>query len=95
MEPSKTSLAEIPEIDFSRVHVRKNPYAGRIAKNGIEVQVGRGRPVRFLEVGGTHPRSVRFPDAIWSQLEGRAQERGLTLHAALRTAILDWLKKAA
>ena len=70
-------------------------HAVRIAKEGIEVQVGRGRPVRLLEVGGTHPRSVRFPDVIWSQLEGRAQERGLTLHAALRTAILEWLKKAA
>jgi hypothetical protein len=27
--PSKASLAEIPEIDFSKASVRKNPYASR------------------------------------------------------------------
>jgi len=56
-EPSKASLREIPEVDFSTA--RRSPYAARIAKEGIVVQVGRGRPKRILEVGGTSPRSVR------------------------------------
>lgn len=43
-EPSKASLREIPEIDFTKVKVRKNPYAARIAKQGVVVQIGRGRP---------------------------------------------------
>ena len=30
-----------------------------IAKEGITVQVGRGRPKKLAEVGGTSPRSVR------------------------------------
>jgi hypothetical protein len=30
-EPSKASLREIPEIDFSKVKVRSNPWAVRIA----------------------------------------------------------------
>src|SRR5213079_2986731 len=55
-EPSAASLREIPEVDFSRVKVRRNPYAARIAREGIVVQVGRGRPKRLLEVGGTRPR---------------------------------------
>ena len=94
-EPSASSLREIPEVDFSRVRVRRNPYAARIAKEGIVVQVGRGRPKRLLEVGGTRPRSVRFPDDIWKQIETRARARGLTVHAALREAILVWLRSAA
>jgi hypothetical protein len=94
-EPSRASLREIPEIDFSKVKVRKNPYAARIAKEGIVVQVGRGRPKKLLEVGRTHPRSVRFPDVVWDRIEARAKKRGLTLHAALREAILAWLKEAA
>ena len=49
--PSKASLAEIPEIDFSKVRVRKNPYAARLAKEGFVVQVGRGRPRKVEEVG--------------------------------------------
>jgi len=94
-EPSKESLREIPEIDFSTATVRKNRYAKRIAKGGIVVQVGRGRPRKLLEVGGTSPRSVRFPDAVWEELEKRAKKEGLTLHAALREAILEWLNRAA
>ncbi len=49
----------------------------------------------MMEVGGTAPRSVRFPDYVWERLEAKAKDRGLTLHAALREAILAWLKDVA
>lgn len=94
-EPSKRSLREIPEVDFRRARVERNPYAGGIAAEGLVIQVGRGRPKRLLESGGTTPRSVRFPDAIWALLESRAKARKLTLHAALREAILEWARHAA
>jgi hypothetical protein len=94
-EPSDASLKEIPEVDFTKARVRRNPYAARIAKEGITVQIGRGRPKRLEEVGGTSPRSVRFPDDVWKLLEARAKKRGLTLHAALREAILAWIERAA
>jgi len=89
------SLREIPEIDFTRAKVRPNPYAARIAKEGLIVQVGRGRPRKLLEVGPTRPRSVRFPEAVWKQIETRAKARRISVHAALREAILAWLKRAA
>jgi hypothetical protein len=94
-EPSKRSLREIPEVDFRKVRVRRNPYARRIAAEGLVVQVGRGRPKRLLESGGTTPRSVRFPGAVWELLERRAKAKKLTLHAALREAILEWARSAA
>ena len=94
-EPSRASLRDIPEIDFSTASVRRNPYAARIAKEGITIQVGRGRPTKLLEVGGTRPRSVRFPDVVWKQIEARAKARGMTVHTALREAIVAWLKAAA
>lgn len=94
-EPSKASLEEMPEVDFTKARVRRNHHAARIAKEGILVQVGRGRPRKLTEVGGTSPRSVRFPDEVWEMLERRAKKEGITLHAALREAILAWLKQAA
>ena len=94
-EPSKTSLMEIPEVDFTKARVRHNPYAARIAKEGITVQIGKGRPKKLKEVGGTSPRSVRFPEEVWRLLEARAKKKGLTLHAALRQAILAWIESAA
>ncbi len=93
--PSKASLREMPEIDFSSARARRNPYAERIAREGLFVQVGRGRPKKLLEAGSTSPRSVRFPDEIWRKLEKRASSKGLSLHAALRQAILEWLHAAA
>ncbi len=94
-EPSARSLREMPEIDFTKVKVRPNPYAARIAKEGIVVQVGRGRPRKLLEVGTTQPRSVRFPALVWKQIEKRARAKRMTVHAALREAILAWLESAA
>jgi hypothetical protein len=94
-EPSNASLREMPEVDFSRVRARRNPYAARVAEEGIVIQVGRGRPKKLLEVGGTQPRSVRFPAAVWQQIEARATAKGVTVHAALREAIIAWLEAAA
>lgn len=94
-EPSKRSLREMPEVDFRNVRVKRNAYARRIAKGGLVVQVGRGRPKRALDAGGTTPRSVRFPDRIWALLERHAKAKGTTLHAALREAILEWARRAA
>ena len=59
-EPSKASLREIPEVDFTKSPPRKNRYAKRIAAEGITVQVGRGRPKKIREVGGTpDPAALR------------------------------------
>lgn len=91
--PSKGSLNEMPEVDFSRVRVRPNRYARRIAEEGLVVQVGRGRPKRVVQSGATTPRSVRFSERIWALLERRARGRALTLHAALREAILEWARR--
>jgi hypothetical protein len=93
--PSRRSLREIPEVDFGKVRVKRNPYARRIAEEGLVVQVGRGRPRKLREVGATTPRSVRFPSEIWTLLERRAKAKGITLHAALREAILEWVRGAA
>ena len=94
-EPSKRSLREIPEVDFRTARVERNPYARRVVAGGLIVQVGRGRPKRLLASGRTTPRSVRFSDEIWALLEERAKAKGLTLHAALREAILEWARHAA
>ena len=91
-EPSKASLREIPEVDFEHARVRRNPYAARIAARGIHV--GRGRPTKGTETGPTLPRSVRFPAKLWKELEAKAKAQGLSLHSALRAAILEWAKRA-
>jgi hypothetical protein len=92
-EPSKASLREIPEVDFASATVRRNPYAARIAAEGM-IHVRRGRPRKGSETGPTEPRSIRFPAQVWEMLERKAKVEGMTLHSALRAAILDWVRQA-
>ena len=35
--PGAASLREMPELDFSHYRVRRNPYASRIAREGIRI----------------------------------------------------------
>jgi hypothetical protein len=37
LNPSMASLREMPEVDFSAYRIRKNPYAARIAREGVEI----------------------------------------------------------
>ncbi len=91
-EPSRTSLREMPEPNFARAKVKRNPYAKRVMKEGIHIHTGRGRPRKGTETGPTVPRSVRFPVAVWRHLEKRAKAKGMPLHAALRAAVMEWVK---
>ena len=93
--PSRASLREMPEVNFDQAKVRRNPYALRIAAEGISIHVGRGRPRKGTETGPTVLRSVRFPARAWRHLEKRAKAEGIPLHAALRAAVMAWINKAA
>ena len=89
-EPSRASLREMPEVDLKDGKWRRNPYAARIAAEGM-ILPGRGRPKKGEGPGPTTPRSVRFPVEVWERVEKRAKAKGLSLHAAIRTAIIEWV----
>jgi hypothetical protein len=93
-EPSKASLREIPKVDFTAAKLRRNPHAAHVAAEGI-IHVRPGRPKKGTETGPTEPRSIRFPAPVWELLEKRAKAQGLTLHSALRAAIIDWVRHAS
>jgi uncharacterized protein (DUF4415 family) len=60
-EPTTDSLHELPQIDFSRYRVRKNPYADRVAREGIEILHDEPSPESLAEV----------PEADFSSLRAR------------------------
>ena len=93
--PSEASLKEMPEADFSKLKTRRNRYAKRIEAGGMTLQVGRGRPRRGHEVGPSVLKSVRLPPSVWAKLQAHARAEGLAVHALLRRAILDLLKRIA
>lgn len=77
--PSRASLREMPEVDFTLAKTRRNPYSHRVVIEGASVHIVRGRPKKGSETGPTSPRSIRFPDEVWQQtLEKRAKAEGIT-----------------
>ena len=106
-EPSKVSLEEMPEIDFSKAKVhRGRSHALQIEKDGgywihvdgedpIFVRTKMGRPRKGTKSAASTPKSVRFTDEIWKAIEASAKARGITTHAALREAVTEWLRNNA
>jgi len=93
-EPSAASLRETPEIDFTKAQVLGRGAVGlRRARALLRAQ--RGRPRKGAQPQGSSPRSIRFSDAMWRDLERYAKRRRITLHALLREVIAEWLTKAA
>jgi hypothetical protein len=101
--PSKASLREMPEADFTKPGWRRGSHlAARIREEGLTFQIdgeapivlreGAGRPKNGEGVGASRPHSVRLPDAVWRQLEARARREGTTAHALLRAAIAGFLR---
>ena len=48
--PGPVSLREMPEVDFTKYRVRRNPYAARIAREGIEVAHDGPSPASLVEM---------------------------------------------
>jgi len=90
-EPSAESLRDIPPIDFARVEVRKNPYAEKIRKHGYELALHPGRPRKGTRMGPTVAKAVRLPPKVWRDIEARARKQGVSVHAFIRLALLEWL----
>ena len=94
VEPSEASLREIPEIDFSKAVVLGRGAVGLRRARAL-LKATRGRPKKGTLPDGSSPRSIRFSDAMWRDLERRARRKGVTLHALLREVIAEWLARAA
>jgi hypothetical protein len=93
-EPSAMSLREIPEIDFMKAVVLGRGAEGLRRARAL-LKATRGRPKKGTRADGSRPRSIRFSESMWRDLERRAKQRGITLHALLREVIAEWLVRAA
>jgi hypothetical protein len=94
LEPSAASLRDIPEVDFSKAVVLGRGAAGLRRARAL-LKARRGRPRRGAAPAGSSPRSIRFSDGMWRDLERCAKRRHVTLHALLREVIAEWLTRAA
>ena len=52
--------------------------------------VGSGRPRKGHEPGTIQVKAVKMPAPFWEQLAAKAQGQGLSVHAAMRLALVEW-----
>ncbi len=101
--PSKASLREMPEADFTKPGWRRGSHlAARIRKEGLTFQIdgqapivlreGAGRPKRGEKVEPTSVHSARLPVAVWAKLEARARRRGISVNALVQEAVAEYLR---
>ena len=89
--PSAAALKEMPEADFSTQRWERRPrVAARVAAEGITFP-GRGRPRKGQKPGPSVMKTVRAPSALWLEIETRARAKKLTVHAAIRVALAEWV----
>ncbi|MCL1893958.1 MAG: hypothetical protein FWG02_06975 [Holophagaceae bacterium] len=53
----------------------------------------RGRPRSGEPVELVQTKSVRMSPAFWEEMQGLASIEGLTIHSAMRTAMVEWVEK--
>lgn len=89
-------------IDFSKYRVRKNPFAKRIKREGVEIlhegpssaslreipELGAARKTAlFAKRGPKIANAVQFDEATWRKLEKRAQAANLPVEEWVRRLI--------
>lgn len=94
-EPSALALREMPALtEEDWKNARPNPYAARIAKEAARQHAKPGRPRKGSAPAPTETVTLRLTAELRKIVEKRAHEEGITLHAALRQAVLAWVKAA-
>ena len=61
-------------------------------EGGMRIRIKPGRPPKGKEAP-VQVKAVKMPVAFWESFESQAEAAGLTLHAAMRSALLEWASR--
>ena len=64
----------------------------RFTEGGVRIRIKPGRPPKGKEAP-IRVKAVKMPVAFWETFESQAEASGLTLHAAMRSALLEWASR--
>ena len=59
------------------------------SRDGVRIRIKPGRPPKGEEAP-VQVKAVKMPAAFWDRFQAQAQAAGLTLHAAMRDALIEW-----
>ncbi len=85
-QPEIRSLADVQknyELEVREIEQACGPQVPALL-------VGSGRPRKGQEPGEIQVKALKMPTLFWMQLARKAEAQGLSLHAAMRIAQVEW-----
>jgi hypothetical protein len=61
-------------------------------EGAVRIRIKPGRPPKGKEAP-VQVKAVKMPAEFWASFESQAVAAGLTLHAAMRSALMEWASK--
>ena len=91
------SLGKGEPVDILKARHSKDAALAEAQKNeplsgALRIRIVPGRPPKGEEAP-VQVKAVKMPAAFWDSFQAQAQADGLTLHAAMRNALLEWAGK--
>jgi hypothetical protein len=74
------------EVAWAEAH-QDSPLEG-----SVRIRIKPGRPPKGREAP-VKIKAVKMPAAFWEDFESQAEAAGLSLHAAMRSALLEWASR--
>jgi hypothetical protein len=89
LDPSTATLRELPEIDFAKYRVRRNPYASRILREGVKVVHDEPSPASLAEMPEADFDSARADRTSTHFRPGQWRQRS-SMGRAVRSRERSW-----
>lgn len=91
------SLGKGESVDILKARHSQDAAMAEAHKNeplsgALRIRIVPGRPPKGEEAP-VQVKAVKMPAAFWSSFQAQAQADSLTLHAAMRNALLEWADK--
>lgn len=92
-------FAEFPGESLATVQQRHaedvtlaEAHKDSILEGSVRIRIRPGRPPKGEEAP-VRVKAVKMPAEFWDSFESQAEAAGLTLHAAMRSALLEWASR--
>ena len=69
-----------------------NAHKNQPLEGMTRIRITPGRPPKGEEAP-VQVKAVKMPESFWANFQAQAQAAGLTLHAAMRSALIEWASR--
>ncbi|MCL1908969.1 MAG: ribbon-helix-helix domain-containing protein [Holophagaceae bacterium] len=92
-DPNALTIEQLSARYEQSVREAEEEYGPHVPSLILHRLPQRGRPKNGKPVEPVKTKSVRMPPAFWDEMQRLASIEGLTVHSAMRTAMIEWVER--